>query len=64
LFLAGERFMQQNNQPTFFSPYPGVTEVVINQSVDRVKVGKVVQMFIWLLNIFGLLLFLRKSTVR
>jgi hypothetical protein len=52
-FLAGERLVQQNNQPTFFSPRAGVTKVIVNQSVDHIGLQKVVEMFIWPLNIFS-----------
>jgi hypothetical protein len=55
--------VQQNNQPTFFSPRAGVTKVVVNQSVDSVGPQKVAEMFIWLLSIFSILCFLWKGTV-
>jgi hypothetical protein len=53
-FLAGERLVQQNNQPTFFSPRAGVTKVIVNQSVDRIELQKVAEMYIWLLSILSI----------
>ncbi|XP_021940357.1 uncharacterized protein LOC110840005 isoform X2 [Zootermopsis nevadensis] len=39
-YWLGERLVQQDNQPAFFSPKTGVTEVVVNQRVDSIKYEK------------------------
>jgi hypothetical protein len=62
--VAGERLVQQYNQPAFFSPRTGVQKVIVNQSVDSVRFQKVVHTFILLQSMFSLLFFIRKHILR